>query len=236
MATHSSNPEQIKNMFGSISGTYDLANDVITMGRAHSWRKKLVEWSGAKSGQQVLDCASGTGDLALEFKKAVGPRGRVVATDFCQEMLELAPKKAQKLKLDVELEVADVMNLPYENNTFDICSIAYGIRNVKDPVKALQEMARVVRKDGQVLVLETGRVDTPIIGTAIRVYFKHVVPRLGGIVSGRREAYEYLNQSSSDFPCKDDFLTLMQKTGAFKKLEFISLMGGASYIYRGTVI
>ena len=229
------NPEYTRKLFGSISTTYDKANDVITFGMAHSWRKKLVEWSGVKPGECVLDCATGTGDLALEFKRAVEENGQVIGTDFCKEMLELAPEKAAKAGLEVEFELANVMNLQFKDNSFDATSIAYGIRNVSNPIKALSEMARVTKKDGVVMILETGETQTPLLKNAIQLYFKHVVPRLGGLVSGNRQAYEYLNQSSSAFPCKEDFLTLMQKTKKFKRLEYKSLMGGASYIYKGTV-
>lgn len=229
------NPEYIKDLFGSISSTYDKANDVITFGMAHSWRKKLVEWSGAKSSDRVLDCATGTGDLAIEFKKIVTETGYVIGTDFCPEMLEKAPLKAEIENLDIDFELADAMSLTYKDDTFDITSIAYGIRNVSNPIKALSEMARVTKKEGVVMILETGETQTPLLKGAMGLYFKHIVPRLGGLVSGNREAYEYLNKSSSSFPCKDDFLELMRKTKKFKRLEYKSLMGGASYIYKGTV-
>jgi demethylmenaquinone methyltransferase/2-methoxy-6-polyprenyl-1,4-benzoquinol methylase len=232
---HHRNPNDIKNLFGAISNTYDRANDVITFGLAHAWRKKLVQLSGAKKGSHILDCASGTGDLALEFKKWVGPGGRVVSTDFCPEMLEIGKQKALKENLDLKFEIGDVMQLSYLNNEFDVTSIAYGIRNVKDPQKAISEMARVTKPNGCVMILETGEVSTPVIGPAIQVYFKHVVPILGGWVSGNREAYEYLNQSSSTFPCKDQFIEIMANTKKFKKIDYKTLMGGASYIYRGIV-
>lgn len=232
---HHRNPKEIKNLFGSISGTYDLANDVITFGMAHGWRKKLVQWSEVKPGNDVLDCASGTADLALEFKKVVGNNGRVVSSDFCPEMLEIGKKKAAKLKSDIEFQVGDAMQLSFADNEFDVTSIAYGIRNVKDPQKAISEMARVTKPNGVVIILETGEISNPILGPAIQVYFKHVVPRLGGLVSGNREAYEYLNKSSSAFPCKKEFIDMMAKTKKFKKLEYKTLMGGASYIYRGIV-
>lgn len=106
-------PEFVKDIFSSIAGTYDKANDVITMGMARDWRKKLVSWSGAKAGQKVLDCATGTGDLALDFKRAVGTTGSVLGTDFCKEMLDFALKKLARQNL-AQFEVADAMNLPYE--------------------------------------------------------------------------------------------------------------------------
>jgi demethylmenaquinone methyltransferase / 2-methoxy-6-polyprenyl-1,4-benzoquinol methylase len=224
-------PEFIKDLFGSISGSYDKANDVITLGLARTWRKNLVEWSQASEGNRVLDCATGTGDLAIEFKKAVGQTGKVIGIDFCAGMLESAPSKAQKERLDVLFELGDVTALNYPSQEFDITSIAYGIRNVVDPVLALQEMARVTKPDGHVMILETGETETPVVRRLVDFYFEHVVPRLGGWVSGRREAYEYLQDSSRKFPSGEDFVELLRSTDRFSNVEYRRLMGGASYIY-----
>ncbi len=224
-------PKFIKNLFSEVAGTYDRANDVMTMGLARLWRRELVKWSDAQVGSRVIDCATGTGDLAIEFKKVVGS-GRVLGTDFCKEMLDFAPAKARALGLDVEFAVADAMNLGYPDASFDIASIAYGIRNVADPVRALSEMARVVRPGGVVMVLETGDVQTPVLKPLLKLYFKHMVPLLGGMISGKKWAYQYLNKSSQAFPSGDAFLELMRKTGAFSFCECKSLMGGASYIYK----
>lgn len=232
---HQRNPSEIRNLFGAISSTYDRANDVITLGMAQSWRRKLIQWSEVKKGNHVLDCASGTGDLAIEFKKIVGAEGRVVSSDFCSEMLDIGKVKAKKEALEIEFEIADAMQMSFSNNQFDVTSMAYGIRNVKDPFRALVEMARVTKSNGVVLILETGEVSNPVLGPAIQVYFKHIVPRLGGWVSGNRKAYEYLNQSSSIFPCREDFISIMAKTEKFKKLEYKTLFGGASYLYKGIV-
>ncbi len=235
MSTNGPQPEYIRDLFNSISGSYDKANDVITMGLARNWRKSVVDWSEASEGQRVLDCATGTGDLAIEFKHAVGETGKVIGTDFCEGMLKLAPKKAKKENVDVIFELGDVMNLNYPTEEFDVASIAYGIRNVADPVRGLQEMARVTKPGGYVMVLETGETETPILKRLVNFYFEHFVPRLGGWVSGRRDAYEYLQNSSRHFPSGEEFVALMSSTGAFEKVEYRRLMGGASYIYRGSV-
>lgn len=228
-------PDFIKQTFNSISSNYDKANDVITLGMVKRWRKKFVELSGAKKGDKVLDCATGTGDLAFNFKEVVGPEGYVLGTDFCDGMLEEAPKKARKLDLDVDFELADVTQLPYEDNRFDICSIGYGIRNVQDPLKALQEMARVTKPQGKVMILETGDTGNPALRPFITAYFKYLVPRLGGWAGGNRKAYEYLNQSSTKFPSKERFIDMMNETKSFSHTEYSSLMGGASFIYTGIV-
>jgi len=229
------NPESIKGLFGSIALGYDKANDVMTFGLARSWRKQVVRWSQAKPGDAVLDCATGTGDLAIEFKKAVGPSGNVVGCDFCAEMLALAPGKAKAQGLTVQFDLADVLKLPYNDQSFDVVSIAYGIRNVADPEAALKEMARVCKPGGRVMILETGDSQVPVLSTAVQLYFRKVVPKVGGWITGQKEAYEYLNQSSLRFPSRERFVALMRSTGRFGDCQFKSLMGGASFIYRGIV-
>jgi demethylmenaquinone methyltransferase/2-methoxy-6-polyprenyl-1,4-benzoquinol methylase len=229
------NPEEIKNLFSTVANGYDRANDAMTFGLAHLWRRKLVVWSEAKSGDRVLDCATGTGDLALEFKKAVGREGEVIGTDFCAAMLVHAPLKARRLGMNIQFEVADAMALPYRDDRFDVTSIAYGIRNVADPVKALSEMARVVKSGGHVMVLETGDAPENGLKYLFEFYFRQVVPRIGGLVTGHRHAYEYLNRSSRQFPSRERFLELMKSTGAFTNCEYRVLFGGASFLYRGTV-
>lgn len=231
---HSPNPEVIRSMFSKVAANYDKANSVLSVGIHHLWRKKLVKLSGAKAGDSVLDCATGTGDLAIEFKKAVGA-GEVIGTDFCVEMLEPAPAKAQAQGLAIHFEQADVTQLQFADKRFDISSISFGIRNVNNPVKALQELARVVKPGGQVMVLEFGQVNIPVIGSLYNFYSEKVLPKIGGLVTGQKEAYEYLQKSSASFPCRDGFLKLMDESGAFSSREYYALTGGIAYIYKGTV-
>lgn len=232
---HSSQPEKIKNMFGKVAGKYDLANSVLSLGIHHLWRRKLVSLSGVQQGQKVLDCATGTGDLAIEFKKQVGPTGEVVGTDFCVEMLGPAPQKAKEKNLEIHFQVADVMDLPFAENSFDVCSISFGIRNVQDPKKALSEMARVTKPGGQVMVLEFGQMYWPVVSSVYNFYSEKVLPRLGALVTGEKEAYEYLHSSAQNFPCREKFLHLMENTGAFSFQQYKTLTGGIAYIYQGTV-
>lgn len=232
---HSPNPEIIRSMFSKVAANYDKGNNVLSMGVHHLWRKKLVKYSGAKTGNQVLDCATGTGDLAIEFKKAVGTSGTVIGTDFCAEMLIPAPGKAKERGLEIQFEQADVTQLQYPDNTFDICSISFGIRNVGNPVKALQEMARVTKPGGKVMVLEFGQVNVPVFGPLYNFYSQNILPKIGGLVTGQKEAYEYLQKSSAAFPCREGFLDLMKESGAYSHTEYISLTGGIAYIYKGTV-
>jgi demethylmenaquinone methyltransferase/2-methoxy-6-polyprenyl-1,4-benzoquinol methylase len=227
------NPEEIKSLFNSVAHGYDKANDAMTFGLARVWRNRLVRWSDARHGQRVLDCATGTGDLAIAFKRAVGPSGEVVATDFCAGMLEHGPGKAERLGFKIRFELADAMNLPFADHSFDVASIAYGIRNVSDPAKALSEMARVVRPGGCVLILETGDTRPSLTKQMFDLYFQKVVPRIGGWITGQRGAYEYLNRSSRGFPSRERFIELMASTQAFDTCEYKVLMAGASYMYKG---
>lgn len=233
--SHSPNPEIIRSMFSKVAANYDRANSVLSVGIHHLWRKKLVDLAQVKPGQAVLDCATGTGDLAIAFKKATGPTGSVIGTDFCADMLETAPAKARKAGLEIQFEQADVTQLPYENNRFDIVSISFGIRNVNDPVKALHEMARVSKPGGRVMVLEFGQMQTPVIRDLYNLYSEKVLPVIGGLVSGQKEAYDYLQKSSAAFPCREGFLDLMKQADAFTDCNYTPVSFGIAYIYTGVV-
>lgn len=231
----SPNPEIIRNMFSKVASEYDKANSVLSVGIHHLWRKKLVQLANTRPGQAVLDCATGTGDLAIAFKKSVGPQGSVIGTDFCEDMLKTAPNKALRQGLEIQFETADVTKLPYPDHQFDICSISFGIRNVNDPVKALQEMARVCKPGGRVMVLEFGQMQTPIVKDLYNFYSEKVLPVLGGWVTGQKEAYDYLQKSSAAFPCREEFVQLMKQANAFTEMSFTPVSFGIAYIYTGVV-
>jgi demethylmenaquinone methyltransferase / 2-methoxy-6-polyprenyl-1,4-benzoquinol methylase len=190
--------------------------------------------SGAES-SLILDCATGTGDLALEFKRRVGPTGSVLGTDFCQEMLASAPEKARRQGLEVAFELADVTQLQYAKDSFDRVSISFGIRNVGNPVKALQEMARVTRPGGRVLILEFGQISLPVLGQAYSFYSEKILPKLGGLVTGQTQAYDYLQKSSAAFPCREEFLEVMKQSQAFSSVNYTPVSFGIAYIYQGIV-
>lgn len=226
-------PKQIRAMFGSIARGYDRANNVLSGGIHHLWRRKLVRWSGAAPGDRVLDCATGTGDLAIAFARVVGTTGAVTGTDFSPEMLEPAPAKAERAGVKVVFQPADVTALPFDDAAFDVASISFGIRNVVDRVGGLREMARVVRPGGRVMVLEFGQPDSAVFGPLFNFYSRKVLPRLGGLLTGNYEAYSYLDRSAGAFPCRDEFLALMEQTGLLTDLECRSYTGGIAYAYRG---
>jgi len=226
--------KEVQHMFASIAPSYDRTNSVLSLGIHHLWRKATVKESRANSGMYVLDCATGTGDLAFEFKKAVGENGKVLGTDFCPEMMETGPYKSQKKGLHVDFEVADAMNLPYPDATFDIASISFGIRNVDDVSIALSEMARVVKPGGRVMILEFGQ-PKGLIGMIYNLYSKYIIPFLGGLLTGNKEAYSYLPRTAAIFPCRKDFLSLMSKTGRYSEVSYKELTFGISFLYTGVV-
>jgi demethylmenaquinone methyltransferase/2-methoxy-6-polyprenyl-1,4-benzoquinol methylase len=219
-------PARIRTMFAAIARRYDRANTVLSGGVHHLWRKKAVRYAEVRPGQRVLDCATGTGDLAVAFRKA---GAEVTGTDFVPEMLELARVKAK----DITFEVADVTRLPYPDGTFDVSSISFGIRNVGNPRKGIAEMARVVRSGGRVLVLEFGQPQSRLFGALYDWYSRAVLPRLGGALTGERDAYSYLQRSAERFPCGDDFAQLMRESGDFAEVTYVPLTFGVAYLYRG---
>ena len=226
--------EKVRSMFADIAEDYDRVNTVLSFGVHHAWRSKAIRQSGAKTGDHVLDCATGTGDLAIEFKKAVGEKGYVLGTDFCAPMIEPAPDKAAKKGLSVDFEVADAMDLPYEDDRFDIASIAFGIRNVDDPILALKEMARVVKPGGRVVVLEFGQ-PNGLIKYPYNLYSQFIMPTVGGLLTGNREAYTYLPRTSATFPAGKKFIRLMEEAKCFKDEWSEKLTGGIAYVYVGVV-
>ena len=227
MTNHSGpDPTRIRTMFASISTRYDRANTILSGGVHHLWRRRAVRMAEVKPGDRVLDCATGTGDLAIAFHNA---GAQVIGTDFVPEMLDLARAKTK----DVTFEVADVTRLPYADATFDVASISFGVRNVNEPKKGIAEMARVVKPGGRVLVLEFGQPRNRLFAAMYDIYTRHVLPKLGGAITGKKDAYEYLQKSAGRFPCGEDFVQLMREAAEFQSIDFVPLTFGIAYLYRG---
>jgi demethylmenaquinone methyltransferase/2-methoxy-6-polyprenyl-1,4-benzoquinol methylase len=210
-------------MFASVASRYDRANNILSAGVHHLWRRRAVRRAGVRAGDKVLDCATGTGDLAIAFARA---GASVIGTDFTPEMIELARAKAPSIRF----EVADVTSLPFDDASFDIASIAFGIRNLADPAKGIAEMARVARK---VVIVEFGRPSNRVVRALYHSYSKHVLPRLGGVVTGDREAYRYLESSAARFPSGAKFAELMRSSAPFASVEFEPLTFGIAWLYVG---
>lgn len=222
--------DKIQNIFSDVANSYDTANNAMTFGLAHLWRKKLVKLSKTPKDGAVLDCATGTGDLAIEFKKYLGKSSKVVGVDFCKEMLDFAPQKAKNKNLNIDFQIGDVLDLKFDDKSFDTVTIAYGIRNVENTVKGLEEMWRTVKPGGKLLILETGE-GQGFLSLPIKFYTKFIVPILGGFISKKKHAYSYLSSSSQAFPSKDKFLELTRSLSDVQSASSKTLMFGASYIY-----
>lgn len=226
-------PKHIQNMFASIASSYDQVNKVMTFGLDKKWRQQVVQYSKTQKQDKVLDCATGTGDLAFCFENTLDTT--TVGIDFCKEMINIAKQKAIKKNSSTEFQTADMTQLPFEDNQFHTCSVAYGIRNTNNTELALKEMARVTKPKGYVVILETGNSSTLFIKQSMNVYTKYIMPLLGGWISGKKTAYQYLNESSQDFPSGESFTKLLKDTNCFENVEFQSLSFGASFLYRAQV-
>ncbi len=215
--------QAIKSMFNNISGSYDLLNDVLSLGIHRLWKKALVKEISLNNPISILDCATGTGDIAIMMKKS-NPNAYIVGTDFSENMLAEAIKKTES----ITWEVQDVMNLPYSDNQFNNSSISYGIRNVEDYNKAISELARV--SSDKICVLEFGQPQNFIfkgIYFAVMMYF---IPFIGKLFK-KESAYKYLIDSSMKFPCADDFCEVIKKNSHFKNVKYKSFFGGVTYLY-----
>lgn len=224
---------KIKSLFSEVARGYDQANQVLSLGVHHLWRKKLVQWAQPTKDSTILDCATGTGDVAIAFKQALQGGGKITGIDFCADMLDFAPGKAQKAGYQINFQVADVTQLPFESNSFDIVTISFGIRNVENPLAGIQEMTRVLKPGGRLVILEFGQVRLPLIGPAYNWYSKHMLPKIGGWITKHPEAYEYLQESSANFPAGADFTHLMSKADDLEQIQMKSLNFGIAYLYRG---
>ncbi len=226
--------EAIRIMFARIADRYDLGNTVLSFGVHWLWKWQLVRLCDPQPHLRWLDCATGTGDIAFLAARATGTPQTIVGIDFCAPMLERAQRRAQAKQMPIQFQQADVLQLPFPDNTFDRATIAFGIRNVDDPLKALREMARVVRPGGIVGILEFGQ-PSGLIAPLYRWYSRWLLPRIGGWISGDRRAYEYLQHSAWHFPSGSEFLKLMDTSQAFAHSEARPLFGGIAFLYRGIV-
>ncbi|MFH1050979.1 MAG: bifunctional demethylmenaquinone methyltransferase/2-methoxy-6-polyprenyl-1,4-benzoquinol methylase UbiE [bacterium] len=228
--------EKIQNMFSDISRKYDILNDVLSFGIHRIWRRKVVKISGisGKDNVSILDLATGTGDLAIAFKRTTGNSGKISGIDFSEEMLKIAREKAKKNNLEIVFEKGDANALEFEDNSFDIASIAFGIRNVDSVIACLNEMARVVKPGGKVIILEFGQ-PQGLFSHIYKFYSKYIIPILGKIISKNFSAYNYLQDSSAKFPCREEFIKIMQSTGKFSDTDYKQLAFGIAFIYVGVV-
>jgi demethylmenaquinone methyltransferase / 2-methoxy-6-polyprenyl-1,4-benzoquinol methylase len=219
-------------MFDRIAGQYDLMNTAMTAGLHHRWRERTADRAELSPGDSALDVCCGTGDLAIELRRRVGPEGRVVGCDFSQPMLEIARTKAVHAEMaDVQFDWADALDLPYKDDTFDAVTVGFGVRNLADLDQGLREMARVLKPGGRVAILEITQPRRPPLSTFYSLWFDEVVPLLGRL-SGEDSAYSYLPESVKTFPSPEQLAVKLDGAG-FEGIRYTILAGGIIAIHSG---
>ncbi len=225
-------PARIRAMFDQVSPRYDFLNHLLSLNSDVLWRRRAAaRLAGAR---RVLDVCSGTGDLALEIRRQWG--ARVVGADFSLPMLRLARLKAGRRSGDgaVSFQAGDALRLPFRDGSFDGSAVAFGLRNVFEPSRALAEMVRVVRPGGRVVVLEFTLPDNALLRGAYLLYFGSVLPRLGRMIARTEiDAYRYLPDSVSRWPRPRELQALMERAG-LRDVSFEPVFGGLAAIHAGT--
>ncbi len=220
--------EQVRQMFDNISGSYDGLNRVISFGTDVKWRKRIVAFLKDKSPNSILDIATGTGDLAIAMAKTGAEK--IVGLDLSPGMLEVGKHKVAHKQLDstIEMVVGDSENLPFEDNSFDAITVAFGVRNFEDLEKGLEEIYRVLKPKGHFVVLETSVPTKTPFKQGYNIYTKHIMPSIGKLFSKDRSAYTYLSESASVFPHGEAFNNILRKIGFIGVENKPQTMGVAS--------
>lgn len=226
--------KRIHAMFSSIAHRYDFLNTLLSFNRDKYWRRFAVEKAELKEGQSAIDVATGTGELALELAKVAGATGRVVGVDFCEEMLEKAKDKIRSTdyREAIELIAENARNLPFKDNTFDCATIGFALRNVESVRETLREMRRVVKPGGRVVSLEFTQPESRLFGKLYSFYSFRILPFVGGVFSGRRDAYAYIPSSVLSFPSKEKLKAMMDEVG-LKDVKVYTLTGGIVAVHVG---
>jgi demethylmenaquinone methyltransferase/2-methoxy-6-polyprenyl-1,4-benzoquinol methylase len=222
-------PERVRQMFDRISSSYDRMNRVMSMGMDGRWRRRAVREAAVEPGGAVLDVCCGTGDLAVELRRATGPSGRVVGLDFSPQMLDVARGKSDQ----VDWVQGDALDLPFADDEFAAATVGWGVRNLADHERGFREMARVVRPGGRVVCVE---MSSPPAWAApfARMWTDRAVPVLGRLIARDAEAYEYLPESVRRFPDAPGLADVMRRAG-LEKVSYTRLMLGVVAIHVGTV-
>ena len=222
---------RVRGVFDSVAPRYDLMNDLMSAGLHRAWKAYTVMVANPRPGQQVLDIAGGTGDLALAFAKKVGPTGRVVHTDINEAMLRTGRDRLLDAGVVLPTLVCDAEQLPFADAQFDLVSVAFGLRNMTHKERALAEMCRVLRPRGKLLVLEFSKVAQPL-EKLYDWYSFQVLPRLGKWVAGDEASYRYLAESIRMHPGQEELKALMQQNG-FGHVDYHNLTGGIVALHVG---
>ena len=225
---------KVADVFHSVASNYDLMNDLMSAGVHRLWKRMTIEMSCVRSGNKVLDIAGGTGDLAAKFSRIVGKDGYVVLADINESMLKVGRDRLMDLGVvdNVKFSQSDAQYLPFPDNTFDIITIAFGLRNVTDKELALKSMLRVLKPGGRLLVLEFSKPGNPVLSKIYDTYSFNILPKLGKLFADDAESYQYLAESIRMHPDQQTLMAMMNDAG-FTNTDFHNMTGGVVALHRG---
>lgn len=224
----------VANVFHSVASKYDVMNDLMSFGIHRLWKRITIDMSGVRPGDSVLDLAGGTGDLTRKFSKIVGPQGSVVLADINSSMLEVGRERLtdQGYVGNIEYVQANAECLPFADNSFDVITIAFGLRNVTDKDAALRSMTRCLKPGGRLLVLEFSKPTNPLISKAYDLYSFTALPFMGKIVANDSESYKYLAESIRMHPDQETLKGMMEEAGLVR-VNYHNLTSGVVALHRG---
>ena len=225
--------KKVQGVFTSVASKYDVMNDVMSLGVHRIWKEAMMDWLAPRPSQKLLDVAGGTGDISFKFLKRAG-FGHATVLDITENMLIEGRKRAEANKVLDSLNwvVGDAMALPFADNSFDVYTISFGIRNVTRPQEALNEAFRVLRPGGRLMVLEFSQIPVPLAQKAYDFYSFNVIPRMGKLIANDRDSYQYLIESIRKFPNQETFLSMVRQAG-FENANYRNLSLGIAALHSG---
>ncbi len=225
---------RVREVFDSVAAQYDLMNDLMSGGLHRLWKRFTIELSAVRSGQTVLDIAGGTGDLAAKFSKLVGADGKVILADINAAMLSVGRDRLidRGALSNIDVVQADAQFLPFDDNSIDCITIAFGLRNVTDKAKALKSMHRVLKPGGRVLVLEFSKPTSPLLSKVYDAYSFSALPAMGKLITDDEDSYRYLAESIRKHPDQESLLEMVEDAG-FVDCRYHNMTGGIVAVHRG---
>ena len=224
---------RVQGVFSSVASNYDIMNDVMSVGIHRIWKEAMMDWLAPRAGQSLLDVAGGTGDISFKFLGRAGS-GHSTVLDITESMLVEGRKRAEAESMSANLDwvVGDAMALPFADNTFDVYTISFGIRNVTRPQEALNEAYRVLRPGGRLMVLEFSQLPNDMMQAAYDAYSFNVIPRMGQAIAGDRDSYQYLVESIRKFPRQEQFAEMIREAG-FANVAYQDFTTGVAALHTG---
>lgn len=224
---------KVQGVFTSVASKYDIMNDVMSVGIHRIWKDAMMDWLAPRPGQRLLDVAGGTGDISFRFINRAG-HAQATVLDITESMLIEGRKRAEADLLNEQLDwiVGDAMALPFPDNSFDVYTISFGIRNVTRPQEALNEAYRVLRPGGRLMVLEFSQIPNDMMQKAYDLYSFNVIPPMGQMIAGDRDSYQYLVESIRQFPDQDTFLQMV-RTAGFENAKYRNMTMGVACLHSG---